>query len=128
MARRVRLGRARSANERDATAAVLLMHMHRGPCTALFRAVGPSPRDGHRGCVPRRAGPVQRRVECVEECVDVTVVCVAPMAHGTAIVYSTPDHLFDNDKHDELSYPPAATAFRFTGKPLVSQNALCRGR
>ena len=102
--------------------------MHRAVpcCWALTR----SPRDGHRGCVPRRAGPVQRsrRVECVEECVDVTVVCVAPMAHGTAVVYSTPDHLFDNDKHDELSYPPAATAFRVTGKPLVSQNALCRGR
>ena len=99
--------------------------MHRAVpcCWALTR----SPRDGHRGCVPRRAGPVQRRVECVEECVDVTVVCVAPMAHGTAVVYSTPDHLFDNDKHDELSYPPAHP-FRFTGKPLVSQNALCRGR
>ena len=114
MARRVRLGRARSANERDATAAVLLMHMHRGPCTALFRAVGPSPRDGHRGCVPRvpaRPSAGWSVSRYVEEYVDATVVCVAPMAHGTAVIYSTPDHLFDNDKHDELSYPPAATLF-----------------
>ena len=125
MARRVRLGRARSANERDATAAVLLMHMHRGPCTALFRAVGPSPRDGHRGCVPRvpaRPSAGWSVSRYVEECVDATVVCVAPMAHGTAVIYSTPDHLFDNDKHDELSYPPAATLL----PSLVSQNALSR--
>ena len=69
MARRVRLGRARSANERDATAAVLLMHMHRGPCTALFRAVGPSPAHRATGtaavcrAVPARSSAAARAAE-----------------------------------------------------------------